>query len=57
MRRAAAASAQRKVLADRPIPVFITYYTAWAAADGSVQFREDLYRRDRRLAAALRRRN
>jgi murein L,D-transpeptidase YcbB/YkuD len=57
VRRAAAATAQRKVLVDRPIPVFIAYYTAWVAPDGSVQFREDLYRRDRRLAAALRGRN
>ena len=54
VRRAAAARAQRRVLLVRPIPVFITYYTAWVAADGTVQFREDLYRRDGRLAAAIR---
>jgi murein L,D-transpeptidase YcbB/YkuD len=55
VRRAAAARPQRQVLMDRPIPVFIAYYTAWVADDGAVQFREDLYRRDGRLAAALRR--
>jgi len=53
VRRAAAARPQRKVLLERPIPVFIAYYTAWVAEDGAVQFREDLYRRDGRLAAAL----
>jgi murein L,D-transpeptidase YcbB/YkuD len=54
-RGAAAATAQRTVLADRPVAVFVAYYTAWVAANGSVQFREDLYRRDGRLVAALRR--
>jgi murein L,D-transpeptidase YcbB/YkuD len=57
VRRAAAARPQRQVLLDRPIPVFIAYYTAWVADDGAVQFREDLYRRDGRLAAALQRAN
>lgn len=30
----------------RPIPVHFTYVTAWAEADGSIQFRPDIYGRD-----------
>ena len=30
----------------RPVPVYFTYITAWAEADGQVQFRPDLYKRD-----------
>ncbi len=30
----------------RPVPVFFTYLTAWAEADGSVAFRPDIYNRD-----------
>jgi murein L,D-transpeptidase YcbB/YkuD len=30
----------------RPVPVYWVYVTAWAAPDGVVQFREDIYARD-----------
>ena len=30
----------------RPLPVYFTYITAWAEADGSLQFRPDIYGRD-----------
>jgi murein L,D-transpeptidase YcbB/YkuD len=30
----------------RPVPVYFTYITAWAEANGEVQFRPDLYGRD-----------
>lgn len=33
------------LLAD-PVPVYFTYFTAWSSADGVVQFRDDVYRRD-----------
>ena len=29
-----------------PVPVYFTYFTAWASEDGIVQFRDDVYRRD-----------
>ncbi|NGP53559.1 L,D-transpeptidase family protein [Thioalkalivibrio sp. XN8] len=39
----------------RPIPVLITYGTAWVEPDGEVHFRKDLYGRDARLLEALHR--
>jgi murein L,D-transpeptidase YcbB/YkuD len=36
-----------------PLPTHIQYWTAWVAADGSVQFRTDLYQRDLDLEVAL----
>ncbi len=44
----------QRIPLTRPLPVYILYWTAFVEADGSVQFREDVYGRDRRLAAALR---
>jgi murein L,D-transpeptidase YcbB/YkuD len=46
---------ERRVALDRPIPVHIEYRTAWVHADGTAQFRPDLYGRDRLVAAALER--
>jgi murein L,D-transpeptidase YcbB/YkuD len=48
----AAGDTQRVALA-RPLPVYILYWTAFASPDGLVQFRDDVYGRDRRLAAIL----
>jgi murein L,D-transpeptidase YcbB/YkuD len=36
-----------------PIPVLIYYYTAWVNADGKLQFRDDIYDRDKRMAGKL----
>jgi L,D-transpeptidase YcbB len=36
-----------------PMPVYLTYITAFVDVDGTTQFRDDLYGRDKRLAAAL----
>jgi len=36
-----------------PLPVFITYETAWVDDAGTVQFREDIYGRDATLAGRL----
>ncbi len=36
-----------------PIAVNITYLTAWADSDGTIQFRKDLYKRDETMKRAL----
>ncbi len=36
-----------------PVAVYLLYQTAFTAEDGAVEFRDDIYGRDRRLAAAL----
>ena len=36
----------------RPVPVYFTYITAWGEADGRVEFRPDIYKRDGAPAAA-----
>ena len=52
--RAAIDSGQRRIVTlIEPLPVHITYLTAWVNKDGSVHFRDDVYGRDARLAAAL----
>ncbi len=47
-----AGKTQKAVLAS-PIETFVLYFTAWADADGTVEFRPDIYRRDEPLAEAL----
>ena len=42
-----------KVTLERPIPVHISYITAWVNKDGTVHFRNDVYDRDELLAEAL----
>lgn len=37
----------------RRLPVYVVYLTTWVDADGTVQFRKDIYGRDARLLAAL----
>ena len=39
---------------QRPVPVHLLYWTAWADAEGTVSFREDIYERDAPLIRALR---
>jgi murein L,D-transpeptidase YcbB/YkuD len=36
-----------------PVPVHLTYLTAWIGEGGTVEFRDDIYGRDKLLAAAL----
>ncbi len=54
--RLAAAVAQgerQAVVLDDPIPVHLVYFTAWVDGKGRVNFRQDIYGRDRRLQVAL----
>lgn len=44
---------EQTVLLPQPMPIHILYWTAWANADGSINFRRDIYNRDKRLLAAL----
>jgi murein L,D-transpeptidase YcbB/YkuD len=36
-----------------PLPVHLTYFTAWSEEDGTVQFRPDIYGRDKSLYESL----
>ena len=38
---------------DRPVPLFVTFVTAWANRDGSIHFRRDPLGRDAKIAALL----
>jgi murein L,D-transpeptidase YcbB/YkuD len=44
---------EKSVALARKIPVYIAYFTAWADKDGNVNFYEDIYNRDNRLAKLL----
>lgn len=47
------AGTEKSVSLKRKIPVYISYFTAWADKDGHVDFYEDVYNRDNRLAQLL----
>ncbi len=49
-----AKSGERRVNLKTPVPVYMTYLTAWTDETGVRQFREDVYGRDARILAALR---
>ena len=43
----------RRVPLAHSIPVYLLYWTAFVDPDGAVEFRDDIYGRDLRLAAAM----
>ena len=43
----------RRVPLAHGIPVYLLYWTAFVDPDGSLEFRDDIYDRDLRLAAAM----
>lgn len=45
---------ERRIEVPQPIPVYLTYWTAWVDEDGVTQFRPDVYGWDAKLARALR---
>ena len=50
---AIAAKVTRSVPLPHTIPVYMLYWTAFVDSDGTIEFRDDLYGRDKRLAEAL----
>jgi murein L,D-transpeptidase YcbB/YkuD len=44
---------EKYVKLDNPVPVFITYYTAWVDESGKLNFREDIYGHDKEVAAKM----
>ena len=44
---------RRAVRLPEPLLVYLVYWTVWVEKDGSVQFRDDVYGRDRLLTEAL----
>lgn len=53
IQEALAAGATRRVPVPEPVPVVISYHTAFVAADGAVNFRADVYGWDAKLATTL----
>jgi L,D-transpeptidase YcbB len=48
-----AAQKTRKIVLRNPLPVHLTYQTAWVDDAGVLQFRDDIYERDAALSAIL----
>ncbi len=44
---------ERRINLERPLPVYLTYRSAWIDEAGTEQFRGDIYDRDREIAGAL----
>ena len=40
---------EKYVKLKKPVPVLITYYTAWVDEEGQLNFREDIYGHDKEL--------
>lgn len=53
IRRAMNSGTEKWVTLPEPVPVVISYYTAWVDPEGKLNFREDIYGHDRRMAAHL----
>jgi murein L,D-transpeptidase YcbB/YkuD len=51
--RAVAGGKTESVTLARPLPVLLTYWTAWVDRDGVLQLRTDIYGRDAKVAAGL----
>lgn len=47
------AGKEQYVTLKNPVPVFIAYLTAWVNSDGQLNFRQDIYNRDSRLAKTI----
>ena len=47
------AGTEKYVKLDKPVPVLITYYTAWVDDYGRLNFRDDIYGHDEKLAKMM----
>jgi murein L,D-transpeptidase YcbB/YkuD len=47
------AGVERTVTLKKSMPVYIAYFTAWVGRDGKLNFRRDIYDRDKRLLEAI----
>jgi len=47
------ASKEKWVTLKEPVPVFISYLTTWVSSDGLLNFREDVYGHDKKMAERL----
>lgn len=50
IQRAMNAGSEKWVRLTEPVPVSISYYTAWVQPDGTVHFRDDIYGHDKDMA-------
>ena len=53
IKTAAASGKQRVVSLPQEVPVYLLYWTVWADENGEIQFRDDIYQRDKSLLRAL----
>jgi murein L,D-transpeptidase YcbB/YkuD len=44
---------EQYVKLKNPVPVFITYYTAWVDDNGTLHFRDDIYGHDKEVASKM----
>ena len=47
------ASKEQYVKINNPVPVFIAYFTSWVDKKGRLNFSDDVYKRDSRLAKMI----
>lgn len=50
IQRAMNAGSEKWVALDQPVPVSVSYYTAWVDPEGTVHFRDDIYGHDKDMA-------
>lgn len=44
---------EKTIYLPEPVPVYLVYWTAWVDMDGMINFRDDIYERDKTLAEAF----
>lgn len=53
LRRSSSYGPTTEVKLDKKIPLFIDYYTAWVDVNGVVNFREDVYNKDKKILEVI----